>query len=90
MQVRKLIGAGEAEQAVELCSEVTETLIAELLSNKEAYADYVSGWELQRKHAVSEAPMDVSYTAQTAVCTCCCVVCAVNAVAVNTFSSQSV
>ena len=54
-----MIASGEAEQAVGVCREVTETLLEHLLASPAAWREYVGDWELQRKHAVSEAALDL-------------------------------
>jgi hypothetical protein len=63
LQVRVLISEGKAAEAADLCSEVTETLLDEVLAGGDAYAAYVAGWELQRKYAVSEAALDLGVAA---------------------------
>jgi hypothetical protein len=74
LQVRTLIGNGEAEEAVELCHQVTEVLIEELLTSPVAYSDYVCGWELQRKYAVSEVALDLDLAAPAKVLCPSCLV----------------
>ena len=63
LQVRELLKEGSVDQAVTECTEVTETLLDDLLNNGAAYREYVDGWELQRKYAVSEAALDVDLSA---------------------------
>ena len=55
MQVRQMLGEGQVDEAQALCAEVTDTLLSSLLADKHAYKEYVAGWDLQRKYAVSEA-----------------------------------
>ena len=60
VQVRSMLTKGELEQAQAECQAVTEDHIAKLLSDPEAWKEYVAGWELTRKYAVSQAAIDVS------------------------------
>jgi hypothetical protein len=60
-----MIANGKVEEACELCAELTEALVDELLHNPKAYKEYVDLWDLQRKHPVSEANTDLELGASS-------------------------
>ncbi|NJR43211.1 MAG: hypothetical protein HC767_11715 [Akkermansiaceae bacterium] len=60
LQVRQLLTKGQLEEAQNECHTVTEGHITTLLGDPEAWKEYVAGWELTRKYAVSQAAIDVS------------------------------
>lgn len=60
IQVRELLKEGRIEDAAEECNAVTESHIGKLLSDGDAYKEYIAGWELSRKYAVSQASIDLS------------------------------
>lgn len=55
-----MLTKGQLEEAQEECRTVTEGHIATLLTDTEVWKEYVAGWELTRKYAVSQAAIDVS------------------------------
>lgn len=59
-KVRELLKEGRIEEAAHECNAVTEDHIGKLLSAGDAYTEYVAGWELSRKYAVSQASIDLS------------------------------
>lgn len=59
-KVRELLKEGRIEEAAQECNAVTEDHIGKLLSAGDAYSEYVAGWELSRKYAVSQASIDLS------------------------------
>lgn len=59
-QVRELLKEGRIEEAGQECNAVTEEHVNKLLSDGDAYTEYVAGWELSRKYAVSQAAIDLS------------------------------
>lgn len=55
-----MLTKGQLEEAQAECNTVSEGHIATLLSDPEAWKEYVASWELTRKYAVSQAAIDVS------------------------------
>ena len=60
VQVRTMLTKGELDKAETECQTVTEGHIATLLSDPAAWKEYVAGWDLTRKYAVSQAAIDIS------------------------------
>lgn len=55
-----MLTKGQMEEAQAQCQSVSEGHIATLLTDPEAWKEYVASWELTRKYAVSQAAIDVS------------------------------
>jgi hypothetical protein len=55
-----MLSKGQFEEAQAECQTVTEGHIATLLADPESWKEYVAGWELTRKYAVSQAAIDIS------------------------------
>lgn len=65
-KVRELLKEGRIEEAAQECNAVTEDHVSKLLNSEKAYCEYVAGWELSRKYAVSQASIDLNGPGKTA------------------------